>query len=462
MPPPPRGDANRNATGSGLKGDPSQPGQPGQQQQQPGNQFARLTPQQQAMMMQHMYQQQQQRFAAGQSRQAPMNFRPQRRDRNAGVITDDEWREGVEEHVDSGKSFRRWLFIILGLCVLFLAWTKYEMEESIALPPELIALAERDAEVRGEPVRDPTSGKTVHVIDNLENPEQMEEYYKLLNVEKAVELTHEEMVQKAEEALARRRAEATDQATKEKFEGQDALRREMKEQDRLRRLDERRRMQKLRESYEKRQEQYGQLVHCGRSCEAEQQQVQLAYNTLSGKVQRELIGVLLDENIAETGRRSVDPATLKENYEKKKEAIENDATLDDEVKSMELAEIRDAFEILSHPEGRRYYQMTGRKPPEHMKHTSQTHGGWGQELLLRTHKNRLILAWLDYFGTSWADYGVLLVIGCVGFVLPVAMQFPRILEMAKEIEERQIQMEELEKKANEADAAGGAAGGARQ
>lgn len=92
-----------------------------------------------------------------------------------------------------------------------------------------------------------------------------------------------------------------------------------------------------------------------------------------------------------------------------------------------------------------------------MKHISTTYGGWGQDLLLRTHKNRLILSWLDYLDGGWADYAVLGLIGFFGFVLPALVQLPRILEMAKEIEEQQYRMEQMEKRV----AAGGRASDAQ-
>ena len=92
--------------------------------------------------------QQQQRFAVNNQGMAPAQRPMMRRpkDRNAGVITEEEWEEGVEQHVDNGKGFRRLFWIFVGVCIVFLAFSKYDMEEGIDLPPELQKLAARDAE----------------------------------------------------------------------------------------------------------------------------------------------------------------------------------------------------------------------------------------------------------------------------------------------------------------------------
>jgi hypothetical protein len=437
-------------------------------QQQMQQQMQKLTPQQQAALMQHMYMQQQARYMAHQ--QQTGTYRGpivRRKDRNAGVITDEEWAEGVEDHDDTrGRSFRRWLLVIISLCVVFLAWCKYDIEEGISLPPEMLKLAQRDAELRGESTKGAKSTKDKDAQPAAEQPApaadaqataeglgqateaELEEYYKLLDVDKLAQLNPDEIEARARQDLEKRRA-AAGEGEREKFEGEEALRQSRQEALRQARLDIWRQKEEMKRKFNARQEEFGQLVHCGRKCESEHKQIQLAYDTLNGQVDRELFGVLLDEDVTSSGRKSADVETLKHAYETKKQTLEADEKLDDEVRSMELAEIKDAYHILVNPETRAYYQMFGRKPPEHMKKTSTKHGGWGQELLLRTHKNRLILAWLDYFSTGWADWTVLGVIGFFGFVLPIAVQFPRILEMAREIEERQNQMDELERRAKD-------------
>lgn len=401
------------ATGSGMKApqahvDPS---------------LQRLTPQQQQMMMQQMYQQ---RYAQSNSRLGPQ-VRSRVRDRNAGVISEKEWEEAVVAHEESGRGFRKVLLVCLLFVLGLLAYFKWDTEMSVDLPPELQRLAAHDAEIRGEKLAE--GERPAKVVQEPGAAEQLDKFYELLNVKGRIKATDEDEVEVAsdmpEEEQTKTRAAA----------------------DKQRRLDNWRVKKQLEKNFQEHNEAYGQLVTCGRTCESEHKQMQLAYETLNSKVDRELFGVLLDENVVQTGRRLADANELKSAYEKKKEEILTSEKEGSEEAEMQLAEIKDAYEILVNPEARSYYQLYGAKPPEYMKKTNAKHGGWGQDLLLRTHKNRLVLAWLEYLDAAWADYSVLCVIGFFGFMLPALVQLPRIIEMAQEIEARQVQMEELEKRA---------------
>ena len=66
---------------------------------------------------------------------------------------------------------------------------------------------------------------------------------------------------------------------------------------------------------------------------------------------------------------------IKKAYQKAKQEAEEGKS------SYELAEIKEAFDIMSHPEARIYYNLYAAKPPAMMKHQQKvTHGGWGVEI----------------------------------------------------------------------------------
>ena len=66
---------------------------------------------------------------------------------------------------------------------------------------------------------------------------------------------------------------------------------------------------------------------------------------------------------------------IKKAYQKAKQEAEEGKS------SYELAEIKEAFDIMSHPEARIYYNLYAAKPPAMIKHQQKvTHGGWGVEI----------------------------------------------------------------------------------
>ncbi|RNF03329.1 hypothetical protein TraAM80_05846 [Trypanosoma rangeli] len=311
-----------------------------------------------------------------------------RRDPNRGIITQAEWNELVEQHEDSGFKFR---FLFLGLVlfsVALLALAKYDMEFNVE-PPQI-----ESGKGFGEVASDKGTGK---------NLEDLEKYYETLGV--------------------KGRLQSSDTEAGAEEDGHDADKERRRENFRVRK--------EIRQAYKTHQQQRGQLVHCGRSCEAQSKQVELAYNRLASQVDRELYGVLVGAKDTKS-KRSLDAAELKKAYEvKKKELEENEK--DEEDREMALEELKDAYDILVNPEARSYYLLYGMKPPEHMRHMSARSGGWGQEMTLGVYKNRFILAWLDflhgYIGL-WGETVVL--IAALAFLLsrvPMALkQSQRLLD----------------------------------
>eukprot|EP00796_Vickermania_ingenoplastis_P004110 gene4110-2956_t len=300
------------------------------------------------------------------------------RDRTRQVITQAEWEELVEQHEDSGKIFRRFFFaVVIAVCLLIL-YGKYDVEYNLEVP-QIENGQGFSGEAKNHGARDSTSLK------------DLEKYFETLGVQQR--FTTVEDASDVEEAKQRR-------------------------------LENYRVKKEVERAYKEHLESQNQLVYCGRSCSDKQGAMQTAYNKLNAHVERELFGVLLDAEDTKS-KRTTSQADLLKKYEEKKAKIEA-TEKDEEVRSMELEELRDALEVLQSPEGRQYYLFYGEKPPEHMRYVSARHGGWGQELALGTFKYKLVIMWLDYlhqhFGL-WGETIVLLVIlGGVLSKLPTALQ----------------------------------------
>eukprot|EP00669_Euglena_mutabilis_P007227 TRINITY_DN2580_c0_g1_i2.p1 TRINITY_DN2580_c0_g1~~TRINITY_DN2580_c0_g1_i2.p1 ORF type:complete len:322 (+),score=81.87 TRINITY_DN2580_c0_g1_i2:33-968(+) len=118
-----------------------------------------------------------------------------------------------------------------------------------------------------------------------------------------------------------------------------------------------------------------------------------AYNALSTHVVNDYHKVL---NI----RQRAGYHEVKKAYTKAKQEAEEGKS------SYDLAEIKEAYDIMSHPEARVYYNLYGAKPPALMKHQQRvTHGGWGVEIGMGTFKYAILMAWFDYFDNVWVEVG---------------------------------------------------------
>jgi len=354
-----------------------------------------------------------------------MTNRPMR-DRNAGVITAKEWEEGVAKYDDSGKNFRRGFYAMVILILLILGFAKY-VEANLEVPQiesgtgfgEVRDMDDSDHRFTSDTSEVSGSTGATRVQD-----QEMEALYEVLGVK------------------GRLQKSAPKAPTKDGSETSSASPPAQEDPDKERRRENYRVRQELKNAYEKHREGLGQLVHCGRNCEAKNQQVELAYTALASQVDRELYGVLLNAKGSKEKRSAAGPELKKAFEEKKAEILASEDN--DEDKQMALEEIKDAFEILSNPESRAYYHLYGQKPPAKMKHMSARHGGWGQEIQLGTFKYRMIFAWLDYFGSS---YGEIVILGCI--VVFVLMRLPQALQQTQ----RLVEEMEWEERINNPEAA---------
>lgn len=352
------------------------------------------------------------------------------RDRDAGVITAKEWEESVAKYEDSGKNFRRGFYALVIVILLLLGFAKYDVEANLEVPQiesgsgfgEVRSTDSSDFSESGSVEDAATSGAT------RVNDQELEALYQVLGVKGRLQ-----------------KSSSPSKATRESDDAAAAVPQE--DPDKSRRRENYRVRQELKDAYEKHRDGLGQLVHCGRGCEAKNQQVELAYTALASQVDRELYGVLLNAKGTKEKRSATGPELKKAFEDKKAEILANEDN--DEDKQMALEEIKDAFEILSNHESRAYYHLYGQKPPAKMKHMSARHGGWGQEIQLGTFKYRLIFAWLDYFGSS---YGELVILGCI--VIFVLMRLPQALQQTQ----RLVEEMEWEERINNPDAPGAGEG----
>lgn len=332
------------------------------------------------------------------SRFAFTNRVERRRDPNRGIITQSEWNELVEQHEDSGKAFRYFFALLILAAVIFLSFTKYDEEFNLEVPQIESGVGFGEIPAEEAPSSSPDHGVPTQNLADLE------EYYKVLGVEDRLKTQTDETV-RASAAAA----------------GIDP--------DKERRRENRRVRQKLKEAYDRHNEQRGQLVHCGRSCEQSNQQVQIAYNRLASVVDRELFGVLLDAKDTKSVR-ATSPAELKKKYEEKKAKIMETET-DEEDREMALEELKDAYDIIVDDSARKYYLLYGAKPPEHMRHVSARHGGWGQEMALGTYKYRIIIMWLDFLHDKIGVWGETIVL--LSVVVFILSRLPAALKQSERL-----------------------------
>lgn len=298
--------------------------------------------------------------------------------------------------VGTGNGFRNFFYGIVILAVVLLGLSKYDMEYNVEVPQ--VETGEGFGEV-SSPFSSSDGGQASVPFGT---PEELEAYYEELGVEGRLNLH-------AKGSAAHNHSSLNGKAS---------------DPDKDRRRENYRVRQEIKRAFHEHQEKQGQLVHCGRSCEAKNKQVELAYSRLASQVDRELFGVLLDAEDTKSVR-STTPKQLKSKYEEKREKILQEEE-NEEDRNMALEELKDAYDIIENPEARRYYLLYGAKPPEQMRHVSARHGGWGQEMALGTFKYRIIIMWLDFLHRHigvWGETAVLLSV--VFFVLarlPKALQ----------------------------------------
>jgi hypothetical protein len=357
------------------------------------------------------------------------------RDTSQDIITAKEWDEMVQKREESGKIFRVLFGIACAVVMLLLFFAKYDLEVNLEMPQ--IEYGTGFGEVKDyEEAADTTArhaGGAAGSVSEVSGAE-MEHLYSVLGVKGRLQKPTRPTQQQQE----------PDEGKQDNAAAGEAPRKAKYDPDKERRRDNYRVRQELKAAYQKHQEGIGQLVHCGRSCEAKNQQVELAYTALASQIDRPLETVLFDK-AEQRKKRSWAPSELKETFAKKMKEIEETET-DEEDRAMAVEELKDAFDILSNHEATTYMRLVGRKPPTYMKHVSQRDGGWGEKLQTGQYKNRLIFAWLDYFNNPWVEVGLLVAIALFMLArLPAALKQTQALVEQLEWEES---VQAAERKAN--------------
>lgn len=370
----------------------------------------------------------QQQFA-GLNRPTTRQFRDRRED----FLTSQELELAMEARVKSGKSFRNIFFLGIGLLMLLLAFFKYDEEMNLEVPQlesgrgfgevEDPVDAPEGAAAGETPVRRTGSAYAT-------TKEEIDAHLKTLGVTGNFIPTEQERIASAE-------PKATEEDDEEESSERARLLRQ--DPDLARRLEMQRVKREVRKRMEEHNEEFGQLVACGRSCEAKHQQVTAAFEAIDSVIPRELFKTLLDEKDTRKARKA-SPEELRAALERKQ--AEAAKIEDEEIRTLVLSEAKAAYDILISPESRTYYLMYGTKPREALKRTSARHGGWGQEFLLGTYKVRMIFAIIEYFATEsgWPETIVLsivvgLLLARVPSIVSQTMKMVDVLEQQEQLDE---------------------------
>lgn len=236
----------------------------------------------------------------------------------------------------------------------------------------------------------------------------------------------------------------------DRFKEKPANRKETKAEKEERLRENWQKMQKIKEHLTEIKTEQSALVYCGQECQDSGKQVQAAYDALASRVERPLTEALFgEEDSAKININRLTDKQIREQYEKKKKEIEETIPENSEDRKMYLAEIKDAAEIMQNAEARKYYLMYNQKPPEHVKHVKSTHGGWGQELALKTFRNRMVMGWLQHMESAWADWTVIGMVIGIGYLIPMIFTVPKAIAIAEQMVEEHEKMEALEQEAME-------------
>eukprot|EP01059_Diplonema_ambulator_P022123 TRINITY_DN369_c0_g1_i2.p1 TRINITY_DN369_c0_g1~~TRINITY_DN369_c0_g1_i2.p1 ORF type:complete len:351 (+),score=119.83 TRINITY_DN369_c0_g1_i2:53-1105(+) len=195
---------------------------------------------------------------------------------------------------------------------------------------------------------------------------------------------------------------------------------ETRRQEKIRRKKEQKEVQEAHEEFQRRMA----SPECDAECRKEGQQIQLLHDQVSSVVITDYYEALnLKQGFG------VSKKELKNQYEDVKRRIEEN---DPEVQHLDLQELQEAYATLENNEARMFYNLYGRKPPEHMRaHAGiARHGGWGVEFQTQVWKVKKLLMWLQYFDNKYADLGIL---GLIVFftVLPVILNFRQLVRTMK-------------------------------
>ncbi|KNH04451.1 molecular chaperones DnaJ [Perkinsela sp. CCAP 1560/4] len=315
------------------------------------------------------------------------------------LITAQEMEANFVRSDDGGKMFRLKWFAILIVAVLSIGYLKYDVEYNIQ--PHTPDVKSDDSAVV-----DPVARK----------------YYEQLKV------PVEESVTDGDDGVPRA---LTDKEIR-------------RERHRLRKAAEK--------AFEQQTVEHNALVHCDARREKQYNQMKIAYEKIHQKLDRNLYDVLgISQNEPANAQQLLQRVeNLQKDIEAKTIAAdgnEEDRQRELEDKEIALQDLRDAYDILSQPDSRVFYNLYGLRPPVEMKHVSARSGGWGQEFAFsRAYHVKMALAFLKYVDSYSLD--VFALISCVLFVaFAMWRKYPELRAIAEKVEEHERRMKELAERA---------------
>lgn len=341
----------------------------------------------------------------------------------------------VQSREESGRYFRIFFGFAVVAVGLLLVLAKYDLETNLEMPQieygtgfGEVKDTSADLDNNGQPAA--SAGGAAGSVSEVVGAE-MERLYEVLGVKGRLK-------QPSRRPSSSSSSNSIPRDDVAEGDGEASAKIKKEDPDKERRRENYRVRQELKAAYQKHNDGVGQLVSCGRSCEAKNKQVELAYTALASQIDRPLESVLFDKPDQQK-KRSWSAAELKETYARRKKEIEEQEA-EGEDRQMAVEELKDAFDILSNHEATTYMRLVGRKPPEYMKHLSQRDGGWGEKLQTGQFKNRLIFAWLDYFNSAWAEVAIL---GGVAVIL--LMRLPQAVKQTQQLVDELEWGDEVEK-----------------
>lgn len=367
---------------------------------------------------------------------------------NAAELENSMEREN--EDPNAGASFRFYLFLGLIGVVLFMLGAKYFEEQTITIPKVGLQLpggdgASYSASGGGDGGGGIAADNQAYINEMLAKAGVSGKSAEALKT--AVPADEPEPVDAPTGATA---AGAAAKKPKKPTKEQEELE-QQREELLLRKYQARKDMER---NLKQMQKELDAQAEIDKTAVANYRSVEGAVASIRAEVDVELVTKVLGAKDVEEFRKMSDK-DIGEKAKERKEEIEKKYAEKPELKEMHLAHLHDAVETLRNKDARTYYLMYGKLPPQYVMYVKSTHGGWGQELALKTFRNRLIMSILQHFNADWLDFTVIGLVLGVGYLIPMIFTVPKAIQIAQGMVDEYEKMEMLDEEAKKAAAGGG-------
>ena len=354
--------------------------------------------------------------------------------RRAGVWTGEEV-DGIEEGSTRGRVFRIFFLLLITVLVVFLAFAKWNAEFHIPLSDRVKHLTYTAQGVgsttAGHPRQPPSppSSDSQQVESTPQDQAMLDSYLDQMGL------------RDPSSTPAPRTTAASDDDTFSFETAEDRIKRRRREDYEFKKT--------LKAAHEAKINEQAALTTCGKACQTQYLALQVQYDRLNQRVVNELISVVASsEEEAEKIRQSqnsgngaatsfFDPIRMKAKTDAKIQKLRDEAEVDgggaaDLDLQLAVEEIQEGYAILSNEESRRYYLMTGDKPPILMsKKSARDSDSWGESVLHGEHHRKMIFGWLKYLDNSKVDTFTLAFVFLCIFLGPALAKLPQTIAMAQ-------------------------------